>query len=434
MYEEWQPESWKQFPALQQPPWPDIKSYDLILSKLKSLPALVFSGETRNLKEKLVEVNKGNSFILQAGNCAESFSECNGPEIHNYMRIMWAMTDILEKKSRKQVIKIGRIAGQYAKPRSSDLEIINEREFPVYRGDNVNSPEHDVDGRVPDPNRLLEGYYRSVATLNLIRAFEQGDYSDSIYKQDWFEFPYSEEIKKSEVFQRYVDRLSKVAVGNFDRSSGFFISHEALLLGYEEAFSRIDTTTRGYYNTSAHFLWVGDRTRMLDSAHIEYLRGIGNPIGIKIGPHYKSEEIIQIIRKLNPLNREGKIVLIVRFGKDRIADMIHDLIVNIRASGMNVIWMVDPMHGNTYTFKGKKVRHFDDIIAEIRTFFGICREYNLPPGGVHLEITSKLVTECIGGTHGVYSSDLERNYESKVDPRLNGAQAIELALELSKLI
>jgi 3-deoxy-7-phosphoheptulonate synthase len=434
MFETWTPESWKQFQALQQPPWPDTEAYELILSKLKGLPALVFSGETRNLKEKLEEVSKGKSFILQAGNCAESFSECNGPEIHNYMRIMWAMTDILEKKTGKQVIKIGRIAGQYAKPRSSEIEIINEREFPVYRGDNVNSPELDMEGRIPDPNRLLEGYYRSVATLNLIRAFEQGDYSHSIYMHDWFEFPYSEEIKKSEVFQRYLNGLSKVGPANYDRSSGFFISHEALLLGYEEAFSRIDTTTGVYYNTSAHFLWIGDRTRMLNSAHIEYIRGIGNPIGIKIGPYYKSDEIIEIIHKLNPDNQAGKIVLIVRFGKDAIAGMLHDLILSIRATGMNVIWMVDPMHGNTYSLLGKKVRHFDDIISEITTFFKVCRENNVIPGGVHLEITSKLVTECIGGAHGVSSSDLERNYQSKVDPRLNGAQAIELAMEISKLV
>lgn len=434
MNDQWSRNSWRKFTALQQPVWPDIHEYDRLLNKLKELPSLVFSGETRNLKEQLIKVSEGSAFILQAGNCAESFSECNGHEIHNYMRIMWAMTDIIEKKSGKQVIKIGRIAGQYAKPRSSDTELINDQLIPVYRGDNVNSPEPTLLDRTPNPERLLEGYYRSVATLNLIRAFNQGNYSEENYRSDWYEFPYSQEIKNSTVFKRYSEGLSKIKFNDYEKNKGFYISHEALLLDYEEAFTRIDTTVGGYYNTSAHFLWVGDRTRGLDSAHIEYLKGIGNPIGIKIGPQFTTFEIIEIINRINPNNEMGKVILIVRFGKEKIHQLLPVLINAIKENGLNVIWMIDPMHGNTFQLNEKKVRDFSVILSEINSFFTICHSFHVVPGGVHLEITSKLVTECIGGTNGVLSSDLNTNYESKVDPRLNGSQAIELAFELSEFI
>jgi 3-deoxy-7-phosphoheptulonate synthase len=304
--------------------------------------------------------------------------------------------------------------------------------MPVFRGENVNSCNANIFDRTANPNRLIEGYFRSAATLNLIRAFTQGNYSKENYRSDWFDFPYSDNVTNSNLFERYKKGMINVmSKSTTDKLSEIFISHEALILDYESAFTRIDTTTGGVYNTSAHFLWIGDRTRFLNSAHIEYIRGIENPIGIKVGPNYKASELIQIIKEINPLNESGKVLLILRFGLNDINDLLPSLIEIVRNQCLNVCWMVDPMHGNTKTVNGRKVRYFDDILSETISFFDICKLHNVSPGGIHLEMTSKLVTECIGGNLGVDKKELEYNYQSLVDPRLNGSQVIELILEIN---
>lgn len=431
MAENWSISSWQSKEIKQQPDWPDKAELNNVLKRLSGLPSLVFSGETRQLKEELCKVSKGKSFILQAGNCAESFEECNGPEIHNYLRIMAVMKDIIEEASGKEVVSIGRVAGQYAKPRSSKTEIINGNEIPVYRGDNINSIEPSLKKRKPDSKRLLKGYFSSVATLNLIRAFVQGRYTEGDYRFDWQAFPYSDKIKSNDAYRNYLDQLKEINSSKEFRN--FYVSHEALLLNYEQAFTRLDTTKGGYYNTAAHFLWVGDRTRQLNSAHVEYLRGIGNPIGVKIGPGSDPIEISKLVELLNPKKSEGRIVLILRYGQNFIEKDFPQLIQQIKGNGQNVIWMIDPMHGNTFKIGETKVRDFNQILDEIKVFFKICKREKIVPGGVHLEITSNLVTECIGGINGIRQEDLKLNYQTKVDPRLNGAQAIELGMKISKL-
>jgi 3-deoxy-7-phosphoheptulonate synthase len=434
MRNSWFKDSWKNFNLTQQPLWPSQIDLNNSIDTLEKLPSLVFSGETRNLKKRLKEVEVGNSFIIQAGNCAESFDDCHGPEIHNFLRIMNFMDEILKETFNLPILKIGRIAGQYGKPRSSDYEIINGQNLPVFRGENVNLINGNINDRTPNPNRLIEGYFRSVATLNLIRAFTQGNYSEENYRSDWFDFPYSENITESQLFIRYMEGIKEIKDVSFynDKLSEIYISHEALLLDYETAFTRIDTIDGGYYNSSAHFLWIGDRTRHLNSSHLEYVRGIENPIGIKVGPNCNLIELIQIIKHINPENENGKVVLILRFGVDYLNQFFEALIYNVKKHDLNVIWMVDPMHGNTKTVNNRKVRYFDDILNETVNFFDICNSQNIFPGGIHLEMTSKLVTECIGGNLGVHYKELEFNYQSLVDPRLNGSQVIELLLEINK--
>jgi 3-deoxy-7-phosphoheptulonate synthase len=429
----WHKYSWKKFDLSQQPIWPDNNELDSTINTLEKLPALVFSGETRKLKKMLIDVECGNSFIIQAGNCAESFKDCNGPEIHNFIRLMNFIEEILNKTFNLPIIKIGRIAGQYGKPRSCDFELINGLEMPVFRGENVNSSNETLNDRIANPNRLIQGYFHSTATLNLIRAFTQGDYHSENYRNDWFHFPYSEKIINSNLFKKYMlgmrDVINNETCG---KVSEIYTSHEALLLDYESAFSRIDTTQEGIYNTSAHFLWIGERTRYFNSAHIEYIRGIENPIGIKIGPNYNANEVIKIIKVVNPKNDKGKVVLILRFGFNDINQIFKKLIDKIKEHKLNVIWMIDPMHGNTKNISGRKVRFFDEILKETISFFDICYSENIFPGGMHLEMTSKLVTECIGGSLGVEDVELEYNYQSLVDPRLNGSQVVELLLEINK--
>jgi 3-deoxy-7-phosphoheptulonate synthase len=343
---------------------------------------------------------------------------------------------ILKNELRLPIIKIGRIAGQYAKPRSSNFEIIDGIEIPVFRGENVNSYIPNLNERTPNPLRLKEGYFMSVSTLNLIRAFLLGNYNDHKYFEDWFGFPNSIQISNSQLFERYKRGLSLNLISSQqnNESNNFFISHEALLLDYEQAFTRIDTTNGKYYNTSSHFLWLGERTRSLTSAHVEYLRGIGNPIGIKIGPNYNIDELLDIIRLINPENSNGKIVLIARLGIKNFKNQFPLLVKKITENLLNVIWMVDPMHGNTINFMNKKIRKYDDIFNETVIFIRECYRLNIHPGGIHLEMTSKLVSECVGGVYGVKNSEVDFKYETIVDPRLNGAQVVELILEISKIL
>jgi 3-deoxy-7-phosphoheptulonate synthase len=440
MIRNWTKNSWRKYPIYQQPEWKNLKYHKSILQKLESLPSLVFSGETRNLKKELSEVNNGDNFILQIGNCSESFTDCNGPKIHNFMRIMMQMAMAIECHSKKRIIKIGRIAGQYAKPRSSNFETINGVDMPTYRGDNVNSFSPNLESRKADSGRLLEGYFRSAATLNLLRAFTQGGYSEIGNLEDWKNHFYYKEILDIQYYKNLERELSKSFFKKQDKdklqldNEIIYTSHEALLLDYEEVFNRVDTTTGGNYCTSAHSLWIGDRTRQLDGAHIEFMRGIGNPIGLKIGPNSNNSEIIEIIEKLNPNNESGKLLLINRMGKKNINKLLQPLIREVSKNKLNVIWCCDPMHGNTFTHSGYKVRSFDDIISETKDFVTICKNENVTAGGIHLEITGDYVSECIGGVNGLSLDDLGHKYTTKVDPRLNAAQALEAAFIIGKLL
>ena len=435
----WNNSSWQYFKADQQPEWIDIAALENVKSTLESLPSLVFSGETRRLKEELKEVNRGNAFILQAGDCSESFADCNGPKIHNYLRVLLQMALIISHKTNKKIIKIGRIAGQYAKPRSSNYELVDGQKIHAYRGDMVNNHFPSKECRMPDPKRLLEGYYRSAATLNLIRAFTQGGYTEIKHLNDWKVHSFANEISQMEDFIELENELS-ISLAEINSctqsilNDEIYISHEGLLLDYEEAFTRIDTITGDFYNTAAHSLWIGDRTRNSSGAHAEYFSGIGNPVGIKVGSSCDLDDLVELIKKINSQNEEGKVILILRLGVKNIDKYFPKIITKIKSENLNVIWSCDPMHGNTFTYGSYKVRDIDDILIELKSFFSICKSCNVIPGGVHLEITSGHVTECIGGLSGLSLDDLASNYVSKVDPRLNAAQALETAFEFSKLI
>lgn len=437
----WEKNSWKKFRTEQQPIWPNISRFNEILQKLRKLPSLVFSGETRKLKSDLTRVNVGEKFILQVGNCSETFDDCNGPKIHNFLRLLLQMESIIEFNTNKEVIKIGRIAGQYAKPRSSNLEVVNGDEISTYRGDIINDFEPNIESRTPDPSRLLEGYFRSAATLNLIRAFIQGGYNDISHFNNWEEHYFYKEILKNDKYSIFAKKVNSILEKKQNiktkqlKKDPVYISHEALLLDYEESFVREDTTHIGSYSTSAHTLWVGNRTRQLDGGHIEFVKGIDNPIGIKIGPDYVIEEILQILNKINPLNESGKVMLISRMGAEQINFKLKPLMEAIKSSNNNnVIWICDAMHGNTFSHNNYKVRRFEDITAEIKAFFEICNTTGVFPGGVHLELTEENVTECIGGVSNINLSDLNTNYTTKVDPRLNAIQGLEIAFVISELI
>jgi len=422
----------------QQPDWPDGKHLEEVVARLRQMPSLVFSGETRKLRQALTGVNEGNNFILQVGNCAESFSDCHGPKIHNFLRIVLQMALVVKYKTGRQVIKIGRIGGQYAKPRSDDYESIDGKEIPSYRGDMVNDWAPTYEARIPNPDRLLEGYFRSAATLNLIRAFTQGGYNEIRNLRDWREHFFSRDISRLPYYMKLEEDLTsalenkEIAFNATSERDEIFISHEGLLLDYEEAFTRIDTTFGGYYDTSAHLVWIGNRTRQSNGAHVEFARGIGNPIGVKVGPDCDPDDLLTLIKKINPRNEANKLVLISRMGQDRIREDLKSLIQVIKSNKLNVVWVCDPMHGNTFAHNGYKVRAFDDIAAEIRSFVKVCRNENVIPGGVHLEITAENVTECIGGINGLTLSGISDNYATKVDPRLNAAQALETAFIVSE--
>ncbi|MDA8807647.1 3-deoxy-7-phosphoheptulonate synthase [Flavobacteriaceae bacterium] len=437
----WKKNSWKKFKTKQQPKWPNLDLFNETLEKLNNLPSLVFSGETRMLKSDLSRVNIGEKFILQVGNCSETFSDCNGPKIHNFLRLMLQMESIIEFNTNIEIIKIGRIAGQYAKPRTANSELINGIKVSTYRGDNINDYNSDIDSRTPNPLRLLEGYFRSASTLNLIRAFIQGQYNDIAYFNNWEEHYFHKEILKNKKYLKFANEFNTILERKTNKSKkqykndSVYISHEALLLDYEESFVREDTTFSGFYSTSAHTLWIGNRTRQLHGGHVEFVRGIDNPIGVKIGPDYVIDEILQIINKINPLNEPGRVMLISRMGAEQINLKLKPLMETIKKShNNNVIWICDPMHGNTFSHKNYKVRRFENITEEIKAFFAICNSLGLVPGGVHLELTEENVTECIGGISNIELSDLNVNYTTKVDPRLNALQGLEIAFLISSLI
>jgi len=438
MEDKWTPSSWRNFPVKQQPNWPDEKHLEDVVARLRQLPSLVFSGETRKLREALASVNEGKGFILQVGNCAESFSDCHGPKIHNFLRIVLQMALVIKYKTGRQVIKIGRVGGQYAKPRSDDYECVDGEKIPSYRGDMVNDWAPTYEARIPNPDRLLEGYFRSAATLNLVRAFTQGGYNDIKNLRDWKEHFFSKDISKLPYYMKLeVDLTSalenkEVVFSTTSERDEVFVSHEGLLLEYEEAFTRIDTTFGGYYDTSAHLIWIGNRTRQFDGAHVEFARGIGNPIGVKVGPDYNVGDLLTLIKKINPKNDDNKLILISRMGHDRIRENLKPLIQAIKDNNLNVVWVCDPMHGNTFAHNNYKVRSFDNVASEVKSFIAICKAEHVIPGGVHLEITPENVTECIGGINGLTLSGISDNYATKVDPRLNAAQALEMAFIVSE--
>lgn len=441
---EWTKSSWRSFPALQQPSWPDSYVRDEALEKLSRLPALVFAGETRMLKEQLAEAQEGKAFILQAGDCAEDFAGCHGPRIHDLLKVLLKMSVILSYAGEKKVVKIGRVAGQYAKPRTADTETIKGIEMPSYRGDMVNSPEPTPDARIPDPRRMLEGYFRAAATLNLIRAFTRGGYAALDKIQSWSEASFGS-FPASRKYDDLINQIRKAK--NFMTAMGIdikspqlnevtmHISHEALLLEFEEAMTRIDTTTGLWYDTSAHMLWIGDRTRQSDGAHVEFLRGVCNPVGVKIGPNHDIDDIKRLIQRLNPGNDPGRLTLITRFGSGKVELLLPALLREMTKEGFKIIWICDPMHGNTCTNgSSQKTRKYEEIHKEIRGFWDVHQAEGTIPGGVHLELTGDNVTECIGGNRQLLEKDLRLNYQTNCDPRLNAEQAVELAFDIAGLL
>ena len=443
----WNPNTWRNYPVVQMPKYINQKSLSSVEAKLSLKPPLVFAGEVQALKKSLHLVEKGEAFILQGGDCAESFTQFSANGIRDTFKVLLQMAVILTFGSSMPIIKIGRIAGQFAKPRSSDIEVLNGVELPSYRGDMINDMEFNKASREPDPHRLIEGYEQSAATLNLIRAFAQGGMADLAKVHEWT-LSFLADTPETTKYQEVADRISESL--NFMKACGltsdtasqlreteFYTSHEALLLNYEEALTREDTITaeKGWYSTSAHLLWVGDRTRQHDHGHIEFLSGIQNPIGIKCGPSLEPDDLIRLIEKINPENDTGKVVLICRMGSEKVFDHLPKLIKKILSEGKKVIWGCDPMHGNTIkASNGYKTRKVSQILSEVDNFFNVHKTEGSYPGGVHFEMTGSNVTECLGGANEVKESDLGSRYHTHCDPRLNGSQSLELAFLISDLL
>jgi 3-deoxy-7-phosphoheptulonate synthase len=434
----WSPETWRNKPIEQAPVYPDLGQLADVEAQLKSFPPLVFAGEARNLKAKLAQVAQGEAFLLQGGDCAESFAEHGADNIRDFFRVFLQMAVVLTFAGGVPVVKLGRVAGQFAKPRSSGTEEVNGKSLPSYRGDIVNATEFTEAARTPDPQRMLMAYRQSAATLNLLRAFAQGGYANLEHVHRWtLGF-----LKDSPAGHRYADVAEHIAESlRFMRACGitpentpqlrtsnFYTSHEALLLGYEQAMTRIDSTTGDWYATSGHFLWIGDRTRQLDHAHVDYLRGIKNPIGVKIGPSMSPDEMLKLIDLLNPQNEAGRLTLIARFGAEKVGKHLPQLINAVKREGKVVVWACDPMHGNTIkAANGYKTRPFDLILKEVESFFEIHRSEGTHAGGIHVEMTGQNVTECVGGAKAVTETDLSDRYHTHCDPRLNADQSLELA-------
>ena len=445
MGKSWTPDSWKILPAEQQPDWEKSETYSKVISEISGYPPLVFAGEVRVLKQQLGDAARGNGFLIQGGDCAETFDDFRADSIRDKLKILLQMSVVLTYGASCNVVKLGRIAGQFAKPRSANTETRDGIELLSYRGDAVNDINFNEDSRKQNPKRLLRTYNQSAATLNLLRAFTTGGFADLNKVHVWNQ----EFIAQSPQGKRYEEIANSIddalifmkAVGiNSDNTSAlklaeFFTSHEALLLGYEHALTRQDSLTGKWYNCSAHFLWIGDRTRQPNGAHVEFLSGVDNPIGIKVGPTINEEELITLCEKLNPENEWGKLTLISRMGADTVRSKLPPLIKTIKESGQNVLWVCDPMHGNTYkTDNGYKTRHFDTILEELEHFFAIHRAEETIPGGVHFELTGDNVTECLGGAREISDSDLNSKYETACDPRLNNEQSLELAFLVTDLL
>ena len=441
----WTPSSWQSFPAAQQPSWPDQGALDRSLKQIASYPPLVFAGEARSLQSALAQVCAGNAFLLQAGDCAESFDDFSANNIREKLRVILQMAVVLTYSLGVPTIKVGRMAGQFAKPRSSDTEKIGDLEIPSFRGHIVNDPAPNEGARTPDPERLVQAYHQSASTLNLVRAFVKGGFADLSRVHAWTQ----EFVGSSPEGQRYEQLATEIERAlRFMRACGVdtentatlheadvFTSHEALLLGYEEALTRQDSLTGQWYDCSAHMLWIGERTRQLDGAHIEFLRGVGNPLGCKIGPSTTVDFVLELCQALNPARVPGRLTLISRMGADKVEDALRPLLRAVRDSGHPVVWACDPMHGNTFTSAGgRKTRHFDDIIREIAGFVNAHRLEGTWPGGIHVELTGDNVTECLGGADDLTDADLDDRYQTVCDPRLNARQGLDLAFGVAELI
>lgn len=434
----WTPKTWRDKTIRQLPTYADAQKLDGVEQKLANLPPLVFAGEARQLKADLAKVSQGKAFLLQGGDCAESFTEFQTNQIRDTFMALLQMAVVLTFGGQSPVVKVGRIAGQFAKPRSADLETINGVELPSYRGDIINGIDFNAGSREPDPERMLQAYQQSASTLNLIRAFAQGGLADLHQVHQWNR-NFVKKSPQSERYQALADQIDEAlafmaAVGISPentaqiRETQLYTSHEALLLPYEQALTREDSLTGDWYDCSAHMLWIGDRTRQLDSAHIEFCRGIKNPLGLKAGPSTDPDELIRLIDVLNPDNEAGRLNLIVRMGADNIAEHFPRLLQRVKAEGRNVVWSSDPMHGNTIKAStGYKTRSVESILSEVKDFFAIHQAEGTYAGGVHFEMTGKNVTECIGGAFQITETDLADRYHSHCDPRLNADQALELA-------
>ncbi|MHB8328842.1 MAG: class II 3-deoxy-7-phosphoheptulonate synthase [Acidimicrobiales bacterium] len=441
---EWSPQSWRRQVAAQQPRWPDEAALERSLKELAGLPPLVFAGEARRLRSALAEVASGRAFLLQAGDCAESFAEFTADNIRDKLRVVLQMAVVLTYGAGVPVVKVGRIAGQFAKPRSADIEVVGGQELDAFRGHMVNDDGADPAARVPNPARLLAAYHQSASTLNLLRAFTTGGFADLSQVHQWNQ----QFVASSEAGRRYeqiaaeIDRaLRFMAACGIDLSSeaslhqvDYFTCHEALILGYEEALTRNDSLTGDWYDCSAHMLWVGERTRQLDGAHIEFLSGIHNPIGVKVGPTATTEEVLAICGRLDPDRVAGRLTLISRMGAQRVGDALPPLIEAVRAAEHPVVWACDPMHGNTIVSDGRKTRRFDDIMTELRGFFDANRQVGSWPGGVHVELTGDDVTECLGGFGDILEHQLHERYTTMCDPRLNARQSIDLAFRVAEFL
>ena len=444
---DWTPSSWREFPIKQQPIYSDLEALKSVEDELSSYPPLIFAGEARTLKEKLAAVGRGEAFLLQGGDCAESFADFNTPNIKNFFKLMLQMNMVMMYSTGKPVVKVGRIAGQFAKPRSSDFEEKDGVKLPSYRGDIINSVEFTEEARVPNPNNMIRAYYQSAATQNLLRAFSRGGLADLNKVHQWnLDFIKDNELgKKYEELSNKIDNavkfmaacgLSTEQVPQLHQTT-IFSSHEALLLNYEEALTKIDSEGDGkYYDCSAHMLWIGDRTRDLTDAHVEFFRGIANPIGCKVGPTMGEDELIELIDALNPENEEGRLNLIVRMGADKIQEYFPRLLKRVRDEGRNIVWSCDPMHGNVEkSSTGFKTRDFNNILSEVEQFFEIHKEMGTVAGGIHLEMTGNDVTECTGSIScAITVDDLASRYHTQCDPRLNANQALELSFKIGEMI
>ena len=443
MAQKWSPQSWRSQPIRQVPVYPDAAALEAVEAKLRTHPPLVFAGEARKLKASLAQVAAGKAFLLQGGDCAESFAEFHANNIRDTFCVFLSMAMVLTFAVNLPVVKVGRIGGQFAKPRSDDSETRDGVTLPSYRGDIINGEDFTAAERQPDPDRMIRAYFQAAATANLVRAFATGGYADLSRARHW----YLESHHHEDLRQRYLAIVQKIDDGSeFLRTFGladtvrqqtsrvdFYFSHEALLLPYEEALTRQDSITHENYATSGHMLWIGDRTRQLDGAHVEYCRGIKNPLGLKCGPSMSESELLKLVAALNPDNEAGRLTLIARFGADKVADKLPGLIRAVKREGFEVVWSCDPMHGNTIkSATGYKTRPFDRVLAEVKEFFAVHRAEGTYAGGVHLEMTGQNVTECMGGAQDITDVDLHDRYNTRCDPRLNASQALELAFLLAE--
>ena len=438
----WKKNSWKSCPVKHIPKYEDEKELQMVLGKIGDFPPLVFAGETRSLREQLAQVVEGKAFLLQGGDCAESFAEFHPDNIRDTFKVILQMALILTSSASVPVVKVGRIAGQFSKPRSFPTEVKDGKELLTYLGDNINGIEFSEKARKPDPMRLFKAYSQSASTLNLLRAFSQGGFAD-LRKVHLWNLGFVNKSPQGKRFKEIQEKMSDAlafmeACGiNPDsnrrlRTVNFFTSHEALLLPFEESMTRIDSTTGEYHDTSAHFVWIGDRTRQLEGGHVEFCRGIKNPIGLKCGPSLKTTELIRLCNILNPENEKGKITLITRFGYDNVEKFLPKLIRSIKKEGLNVVWSCDPMHGNTIkSANGFKTRPFNNVVKEVKNVFAVHQAEGSFAGGLHIEMTGQNVTECTGGAQKISDQDLSHRYHTHCDPRLNASQALELAFLIS---